>query len=99
MKRRGEASVVSTNELDKRFDLLLSPRRLRWVGKAKNDSLPLDFGLLGIDEKAQGAAGGSQIVETLGCVFIGQTFGTFQLHHQRVLDRRSAKYSPTECPL
>ena len=46
----------------------MSPWRLKPVGKSKNDSLPLDFGLLEIDEKTHSPAGGPQIVETLGGV-------------------------------
>jgi hypothetical protein len=56
----------------------VSPWRLQPVCIAKNDSLPLDFGLLKIDEKAHGPAGGPQIIETLGGVLVGEAFGTFQ---------------------
>jgi hypothetical protein len=72
---------------------------LKRVGKVKNDSLPLDFKFLEIDEKAHGSAGGPQIVETLGSVLVGKTFGTFQFHSQRVLDQEIREISPTECPL
>ena len=51
-----------------------------------DDTLPLDFGLLEIDEKTEGPAGGSQIVETLRGVFVGEALHTFQLDHQHVFD-------------
>ena len=65
----------------------MSPWRIKPVGKSKNDSLPLDFGLLEIDEKTHSPARGPQIVETLGGVLVGKAFGTFQFHHQRVVDK------------
>jgi len=45
-------------------------RRLKLFGnrKSMDDALPLDFGILEIDEKTDGPAGGSQIVETLRAV-------------------------------
>jgi hypothetical protein len=47
--------------------------------KPIDDALPLDFGFLEIDKKTQGPARGSQIVETLRGVFVGETLDTFQL--------------------
>ena len=64
---------------------------LRLLSKPTDDSLPFDLGLLEIDEQAYGPAGGTQIVETLGGVFVGKTFCTFQLHYQRVLDKEIRK--------
>jgi hypothetical protein len=55
-----------------------------------DDTLPLDSRLLEIDEKTDGEAGSSQIVETLHRVFAGETLHT---------TRRSARYPPTEQPL
>ena len=56
-----------------------------------HDPLPLDFGLLEIDEKTNGPAGGSQIVDTLRGVLAGQPFHTFQLDHQQVFDEQIGK--------
>ena len=49
-----------------------------------DDPLPLDFGLLEIDQKTEGPAGGSQIVEALRGVLVGEALHTFQLDHQHV---------------
>jgi hypothetical protein len=46
-----------------------------------NDSLPLDFGPLKIDEKTSGDSGSSQIVETLSHVFVTEALHTFQFDH------------------
>ena len=56
-----------------------------------DDALPLDFGLLEIDEKTDGPAGGSQIVETLRGVLAGEPLHTFQLDHQHALDEQVGK--------
>ena len=56
-----------------------------------DDTLPLDFRLLEIDEKTDGAAGGSQIVETLRSVLAGEPIHTFQLDHQHVFDEEIRK--------
>ena len=56
-----------------------------------DDTLPLDLGLLEIDEKTNGPAGGSQIVETLRCVLAGEPFHRFQLDHQHVFDEQIGK--------
>ena len=77
----------------------MSPGRLKPVGKAKNDALPLDFGLLEIDEKAHGPAGGPQIVETLCGVLVGKAFGTFQFQHQRVFDKEIREILSHRMPL
>jgi hypothetical protein len=42
-----------------------------------NDPFPLDFGLLEIDQKTEGPAGSSQIVEALRGMFIGEALDTF----------------------
>ena len=51
-----------------------------------DDTLPLDFGLVEIDEKTDGPARGSQIVETLREVFVGEVVYTLQLDYQHVFD-------------
>jgi len=51
-----------------------------------DDSLPLDLGFLEIDPETHRAAGGSQVVETLGGVLVGQAIHTFQLKHQHIFD-------------
>ena len=56
-----------------------------------DNALPLDFGLLEIDEKTDGPAGGSQIVETLRGVLAGEPLHTFQLDHQYVFDEQVGK--------
>ena len=56
-----------------------------------DDTLPLDFRLLEIDEKTDGPAGGWQIVDTLRGVLAGQPFHTFQLDHQHVFDEQIGK--------
>ena len=56
-----------------------------------DDALPLDFWLLEIDEKTDGAAGGTQIVETLRSVLAGEPIDTFQLDHQHVFDEEIRK--------
>src|SRR5450432_1362616 len=70
-------------------------RRLMWSAdcgrKPEDDTLPLDFGLLEIDEYTKSPAGGSQIVETLGGVFVSQALDTFQFHHQHVFDKYIGK--------
>ena len=53
-----------------------------------DDTLPLDFRLLEIDEKTDGPAGGSQIVDTLRRVLAGQPFHTFQPGRQHVFDEQ-----------
>ena len=59
--------------------------------KCQDDTPPLDLGLLKIHEQTEGQAGGSQIVKTLRHVFVGEAFGTFQLHHQHILDKEIGK--------
>ena len=49
-----------------------------------DNSLPLNLGFLEIDEQTQRPARGSQIIETLRGVFVGETLGAFQLHDQHV---------------
>jgi hypothetical protein len=56
-----------------------------------DDTPPLDFRLLEIDEKTDGPAGGWQIVDTLRGVLAGQLFHTFQLDRQHVLDEQIGK--------
>jgi len=56
-----------------------------------DDAPPLDFGLLEIHQKTKGQTGGSQVVKTLGRVFVGEPFGTLQLHHQHVFDKEIGK--------
>jgi hypothetical protein len=54
--------------------------------KPEGDSLPLDFGLLEIDEKTVAATGSAQIVQTLRGVLVTEVLYTFQLHHEFVFD-------------
>ena len=49
--------------------------------KSVDDSLPFDLGFLEIDEQTQSPARGSQIVETLRGVFVGETLGTRAAQH------------------
>ena len=56
-----------------------------------NDTFPLDFGFLEVDQKTQAEAGGAQIVEALRGVVIGETIHAFQLDHQYVLDEDICK--------
>ena len=56
-----------------------------------DDALPLDFWLLEIDEKTDGAAVGTQIVETLRSVLAGEPIHTFPLDHQPVFDEEIRK--------
>jgi hypothetical protein len=71
---------------EKRSRLLLHRRRFEQFGdrKSMDNPLPLDFGPLEIDEKTDGEAGGSQIVETLRRVFAGEALRTFQFDHEHV---------------
>jgi hypothetical protein len=41
-------------------------------------SLPLDFGFLKVDEEKEGKAGGSEVVDALGGVFVGEAVYAFQ---------------------
>ena len=59
-----------------------------------DDTLPLDFRLLEIDEKTDGPAEDSQIVDTLRGVLAGQPFHTFQLDHQHILDEDIGEIFP-----
>src|ERR1017187_506430 len=59
--------------------------------KPLDDTLPLDFRLLEIDQKTHGPAGDSQIVETLRSVLAGEPIYTFQLDHQHVFDEEICK--------
>ena len=62
-----------------------------FVLKAINDALPLDPGLLEIDEKTNGPAGSSQIIETLRGMFVGKTLYALQLDNQYVFDQNIRK--------
>ena len=62
----------------------------RWA-ETLDDTLPFDFGLLEIDQETKSSAGGSQIVETLRRVFVGQALDTFQFHHLHVFDEDIGK--------
>lgn len=53
-----------------------------------NDSLPLDLGFLEIDEQAESPARGSQVIQTLRGVFVGETLSTFQLDDEHVLHEK-----------
>ena len=51
----------------------------------------LDLGFLEIDQQTQAPARGSQVVETLRNVFVGETLGTFQLDDQHFFDQDIGK--------
>ena len=76
-------------------------RRLNRVGilKSVNDTPPLHFGLLEIDQQTQRPARGSEVVNTLRGVIAGQALDTFQLDDQHILDENIGEYSPTGWPL
>src|ERR1022692_1004516 len=81
--------------MDRRNLSLLRPNRRASISlriwKPMDDTLPLDFRLLEIDEKTDGPAGGSQIGDTLRGVLAGQPFHTFQLDHQHVFNEQIGK--------
>ena len=59
---------------------MMAPRPSRRLSglctlKSLDDSPPLDLGFLQIDGQTQRPARGSQIVETLRCVFVGERCG------------------------
>jgi hypothetical protein len=64
-----------------------------------DDTLPLNFGLMEIDWKTKGPAGGSQIVETLRGVFVDEALYTFQLDHQHVFHEQSILRQSGPCRL
>src|ERR1039457_5503589 len=68
-------------------------RRLKRFANPKplDDTLPLDFWLLGIDRKTDGPAGDSLVVETLRSVLAGEPIYTFQLDDQHVFDEEICK--------
>ena len=68
----------------------ISPKRFA-NPKPLDDTLPLDFRLLEIDQKTDGPAGDSQIVETLRSVLAGDPIDTFQLDDQHVFDEEICK--------
>ena len=51
-----------------------------------DDPSPFGFGFLEIDQKADASPGGSQVVETLRQVFVGQAFHAFQFDNEHVFD-------------
>ena len=53
--------------------------------KSLDDTLPLDSGILEIDEEAQAQTGGPQIIEALRGVLIRETIHALQLDHQFIL--------------
>ena len=57
-------------------------------GLAVDDSLPLDIGLLEVDQKGQAQAGGLEIVDALRQVFVGETICAFELDEDAVLDQK-----------
>src|ERR1035437_4886384 len=59
--------------------------------RRSDDTLPLDFRLLEIDQKTDGPAGDSQIGETLRSVLAGEPIYTFQLDDQHVFDEEICK--------
>jgi len=62
-----------------------------WSRESKDNTLPLDFGLLEIDQKTDGEAGGSEVIEALRGVLAGEPLRTVQLDHQHVFDEDVGK--------
>jgi hypothetical protein len=60
----------------------LSPLR---KAKSLDDALPLDSGILEIDQETQAQVAGPQIVEALRGVLTRETIHTLQLDHQFIL--------------
>jgi hypothetical protein len=60
-----------------------------------HDTPPFDFGSLEIDQKAQAEAGGSQIVDALRGVLVGETIHAFQFNHQYLESTEFWAVSPT----
>ena len=52
-----------------------------------HDPPPLGFGSLEIDEEADGSPRGSQVVETLRGVFMGEALHAFQFDNEHVFDQ------------
>ena len=75
---------------------LFTSRHLQWRGDRKpiDNTLPLDFGLLEIHQKTDGAARCPQVVEALGSVLAGEALHTFQFQHERVFDQDVGKIFP-----
>jgi hypothetical protein len=51
-----------------------------------DDSLDFDSGFLEVDEEAEGQAGGSEVVDALGGVLVGEAVGAFYFYQELVLD-------------
>jgi hypothetical protein len=51
-----------------------------------DDALPFDLGLLEVDQKTQAEARGSQIIEALCRVLVGETVYALQFDHQYIFD-------------
>src|SRR5271165_2538750 len=66
-----------------RFQRLKRPGNLR----TEDDSLPLNFGLLEVDQETKGSAGGSKIRKTLRSVFVGEALYALELDHQHVFHK------------
>ncbi len=49
-------------------------------------SLPLDFGFLKVDEETEGKAGGSEVVDALGGVLVGEAVYAFQFDRELIFD-------------
>ena len=56
-----------------------------------DDPLPLDFGLLEIDEETKAESGGSEIIKALRGVLAGETFHAFQLDYKYAFDEDVGK--------
>ena len=67
--------------------------RLRWL-VCLNDTPPLNFGLLETDQKANGPAGGSQVIEALRGVLVAKPFDAFQLDHEDIFHQDVSKVFP-----
>jgi len=51
-----------------------------------DDSLDFDSGFLEVDEEAEGQAGGSEVVDALGGVLVGEAVCAFYFYQELVLD-------------
>jgi hypothetical protein len=64
-----------------------------------NHALPLDFGALEVDEQADGEAGGTEIIETLGGVVRGEVIDTFQFKYAAIFNKDVGEIVANVVPL
>jgi len=68
--------------------------RKPWIVKSEDDTFPLDFGFLGVDQEAERSAGGSQIVDALCGVFVGEMVDAFEFDHKHIFDEKVGEVFP-----